>query len=241
MKRSLTILRRYARNQHPLWAIILVGLLGCAEKASREGNYSPNQETAQVRASIDKIPNVVKCRKTRTVWLEASDLCAAIQGMSNRIARIACISHFTNTLARVSVDTGLKNTNDRRVIDAQEDELANYWSFANWGFNLVNSENPDDLTAWDMSIKALSFYKETIKAIDDKESEGNTLCRTTLWHKKNMTITLGGWIRCIELQYSSRRHVMSPAQRATVLQKVKKALGELPPEMAKDDSSFDDD
>ena len=52
---------------------------------------------------------------------KVSDLCASIQGISNRIERIACISHFTNTLARVSVDTGLKNTTDRRVIDTQEE------------------------------------------------------------------------------------------------------------------------
>ena len=237
MNRSQVILRKYARSQHHLWAIILVGLIGCTEKAGHEGGYAPNQEIAQVRASIDKIPSMIKCNKTRNVWLEASDLCASIQGISNRIARIACISHFTNALARVSVDTGFKNTSDRRVIDTQEDELANYWSFANWGFNLVNSENTDDLTAWDMSIKALSLYKETIKAITDKESEGNTLCRITLWHKKNMTITLGGWIRCIDLQYSARRHLMSPVQRAVVLRKVKNVLGELPSEMAKDDES----
>ena len=237
MNRSQVTLRKYARSQHHLWVIILVGLLGCTEKASYEGGGSPNQEIAQVRASIDKIPNMVKCRKTISVLLEASDLCASIQGISNRIARIACIGHFTNTLARVSVDTGLKNTTDRQVIDTQEDELANYWSFANWGFNLVNSEDTDDLTAWDMSIKALSLYKETIRAIADKESEGNTLSRLTLWHKKNMTITLGGWIRCIDLQYASRRHLMSPVQRAVVLQKVKDALGELPSEMAKDDES----
>lgn len=237
MNRSHVILRKYARSRHYLWAIILVGLLGCAEKASHEGGDSPNQEIAQIRASIDKIPDMVKCHKTRNVWLEASDLCASIQGISNRIARSACISHFTNTIARVSVDTGLKNTTDRRVIDTQEDELANYWSFANWGFNLVNSENTDDLTAWDMSIKALSLYKETIKAITDQESDGNTLSRITLWHKKNMTITLGGWIRCIDLQYSARRHLMSPVQRAVVLRKVKNVLGELPSEMAKDDES----
>lgn len=102
---------------------------------------------------------------------------------------------------------------------------------------MVNSENTDDLTAWDMSIKALSLYKETIRAIADKESEGNTLSRLTLWHKKNMTITLGGWIRCLDLQYSARRHLMSPVQRAVVLQKVKNVLGELPAEMAKDEES----
>ena len=61
------------------------------------------------------------------------------------------------------------------------------------------------------------------------------------WHKKNMAIILGGWIKCIDLQYSSRRHVMSPAQRATVPQKVKNTLGGLPPEMAKDDGTLDDD
>ena len=64
---------------------------------------------------------MVKCPKTRSVMFKVSDLCASIQGISNRIERIACISHFTNTLARVSVDTGLKNTTDRRVIDTQEE------------------------------------------------------------------------------------------------------------------------
>ena len=44
MNRSQVILRKYARSQHLLWAIILVGLLGCTEKASHEGGDSPNQE-----------------------------------------------------------------------------------------------------------------------------------------------------------------------------------------------------
>ena len=216
-------------------AVILVGLLGCAESVDREATNSSDQEIAQICASIDKIPNTVKCRRTRKVWLEASDMCSSIRGITNRIARITCINYFTNILASVNIDTSLKNTSDRRVLDTQEDELANYWAFANWGFNLVNLEYPDDTTAWDILIKALGFYKEAIADIAEKESSNMSLCRITLWHKKNMTITLGGWMRCLDLQYSSRRHLMSPAQRAEVRQKVKKALGELPPEMAKDE------
>ena len=192
-------------------------------------------EIARINAAIDKIPLMMKERKTREVWLSASDLCSSIKAISNVNMRVASIDRFTNTLAGITVDTGLNDTPDRRMIGAQEDELANYWAFAEMGFGLLISEHPSDPSAWDLPIKALKLYKKTIQAIEENEKRGLLANRTTAWHKKNIGIAFDGWLRCFAIHYSSQRHLMSSAQLAEVRRKVKTALGELPPEMAKDE------
>lgn len=200
-----------------------------------DADATVSAEIARINAAIDKIPLMMKERKTREVWLSASGLCSSIKAISNVNMRVASIDRFTNTLAGITVDTSLKDTPDRRVIGAQEDELANYWAFAEWGFGLLISEHPGDPSAWDLPIKALKFYKKTILAIEEYEKRGSLANRAAAWHKKNIGIAFDGWLRCFAKHYSSQRHLMSSAQLAEVRCKVKTALGELPSEMAKDE------
>ena len=86
-----------------------------------------------------------------------------------------------------------------------------------------------------MPIKALEYYKNAISTIDKSTVDNKVVKRMLSWHKKNMEISFNGWMRCMDLLYSSRKHLLSDLQRREIRQKVKRTLDDLPPEMAKED------
>ena len=214
--------------------LMVLLMLGCSERKDVQEHHV-DDGMAQILGKIDKMQIMVKSRRTQKIRDVAFDLCTAIQAVTNSGKRVECIDHFTNMLARIAVDTNFKNTAKRSVLESQEDELANYWAFAHWGFSLASQEWPNDTEVWGMPIKALEYYKNAISTIDKSTVDDKAVKRTVSWHKKNMEISFNGWMRCLDLLYSSRKHLLSDLQRREIRQKVKRALDGLPPEMAKED------
>ena len=214
--------------------LMVLLLLGCSERKNVEEHHA-DDGVAQIHGKIDKMQIMVKSRNTQKIRDVAFDLCTAIQAVTNSGKRVECIDHFTNVLTRIVVDTSFKGTADRSLLESQEDELANYWAFAHWGFSLASQEWPNDTEVWSMPIKALEYYKNAISTIDKSTVDNKVVKRMLSWHKKNMEISFNGWMRCMDLLYSSRKHLLSDLQRWEIRQKVRRALDDLPPEMAKED------
>ena len=219
------------------WGIplIMAVLAGCSDK-DRCAMRQFDNDLAQIYKTIDAMPAMVKDRKTNKIWNTAFGLCTVIQSVTNKSMRGECIDRFTNTLFSIIVDTRRDNISNKDELGTLEDELSNYWAFAHWGFNLVVNEHPNDPASWDVLITALGNYIRTIQAINETIAKDDAVKRINAWHKKNVTTQFNGWVRCIDLMYSSRRGLMSSACRREVCRKLKNALGELPPEMAKDDA-----
>lgn len=219
------------------WSIslIMAALTGCSDKGHCAMHQFDN-DLVQIYTTIDAMPAMVKDRKPNKIWNTAFDLYTVIQSITNKSVRGECIDRFTNTLFSITIDTSRENIFNKKELGALEDELFNYWAFAQWGFNLVNNEHPNDPASWDILITALGNYSRMIQAIDETVTKDDAVKRIHAWHKKNVTTQFNGWVRCIDLMYSSRRDLMSSVCRREVCIRIKTALGELPPEMAKDDA-----
>ena len=219
------------------WSIslIMAALTGCSDKGHCAMHQFDN-DLVQIYTTIDAMPAMVKDRKTNKIWNTAFDLYTVIQSITNKSVRGECIDRFTNTLFSITIDTSRENIFNKKELGALEDELFNYWAFAQWGFNLVNNEHPNDPASWDILITALGNYSRMIQAIDETVTKDDAVKRIHAWHKKNVTTQFNGWVRCIDLMYSSRRDLMSSVCRREVCIRIKTALGELPSEMAKDDA-----
>ena len=216
-------------------SLIMAALTGCSDKGHCAMHQFDN-DLVQIYTTIDAMPAMVKDRKTNKIWNTAFGLCTVIQSITNKSLRDECIDRFTNTLFSITIDTSRENIFNKKELGALEDELFNYWAFAQWGFNLVDNEHPNDPASWDILVTALGNYSRMMQAIDETITKDDAVRRINAWHKKNVTTQFNGWVRCIGLMYSSRRGLMSSACRREVCKRIKAALGELPPEMAKDDA-----
>ena len=130
---------------------------------------------------------------------------------------------------------------------ALEDKLASrniwvnlnaYYELIECGFSMLCEMEPVNPEMWNFFLESPIRYKKALAMrIRRLESAGVPATRfraDTLFNE--LSDGLQNCSRIIESSwYPSARRRMSSAQRAIVLQKVKNALGELPPEMAKDD------
>ena len=212
----------------------LLSLVGRGKKEERITNQGD-----PILSSIERIPEMIHSRR----WREAdrfvySNICCSIRGIANKEQRVVYTRSYTNLVARIApvrvaeTNTAATALNDWRIA------MENYCDFVRWGTVLM-SENLDmNPEAWDFLLLPIFLLRQEIQAHQKRLFDQNVDSRHV---EKNAHIQMldGLLYRCTyeikRIWYPEAKRKLAPEQLQQVRQKVKKALGELPPEMAKDE------
>ena len=124
-----------------------------------------------------------------------------------------------------------------------DSRLRNLWSITQWAASAVFYHHPESVEGWNLLIDAVLKYRRAASAagmamesLDADNPLQRRQYRRHFLFKREMTAMAEVNICTIRVMYEGCRHRLTPQQRKAVCHKVRTALGELPPEMAKDDA-----
>ena len=223
-------------------AILL--LIGCERMESKPhvrpvANVQGNIE-CKIGQAMKKVPEWLNCCHIwEARWLVTSNISENVRKIADPAIRRRYVSSYTNLVFNL----------DFPVDAALEDKLASrnvwinlnaYYELIECGFSMMCEMEAMNPEMWNFLLESPIRYKKALVMRRRRlESAGVPATRfraDALFNE--LSDGLQNCSRIIESGwYPSARRRMSPVQRAVVRQKVKDALGELPPEMAKDDES----
>ena len=215
--------------------VIAVMMTGC-EKQDAVSNIETSSKD-EILSAINELSDKIHCRRSqRTDWFAYSNICCAVRQLADANKRRVYSIDYTNKVSKL-----LPRAVDVRAEDSVENwriAMENYVYLVRWGAVLSNENLSMDLGMWDFLLCPISLIRQEInshkqwlfsKKLDSRHVEKN-------YHVRMLGDLLYCCKREIELfWYPEAKRKLTPEQLQQVRQKVKKALGELPPEMAKDE------
>ena len=132
---------------------------------------------------------------------------------------------------------------DEKESACLDSRLRNLWSITQWAASAVFYHHPESMEGWNLLIDVVLKYRRAASAagmamerLDANNPLQRRQYRRHFLFKREMTTMAEVNICTIRVMYEGCRHRLTPQQRKDVCSKVRTALGELPPEMAKDDA-----
>jgi hypothetical protein len=219
-------------------AISIIGFFifaGCEKQGYASYEDVPSKD--EILQRIDELPMRLHSRQWREVDRFAySNICCAVRQFTNESRRICYSIAYTNKVLSLIPEPIVIRSNDSirnwRVI------IETYVDLVKWGFVLLNENMPMDPDMWDFLLHPIILIRQEIDShkrwltamnLDSRHVEKNE-------HIRELRDLVYSCQREIDLcWYREAKCKMSPEQLKEVRCNVKAALGELPPEMAKDE------
>ena len=215
-------------------------MVGCERNGQtgfEEGGGFIPEETSfrhKAEAMVERLDG-----KERDFRQSAYGLCCDIRKESDLEVRKRLIAIYTNIIQNVTVaisPDSLKDEEGLKVIDIR---LRNSWHLVEWSTATLFDLDPSSLEGWNSLILGVIRWRDTMAMIDRwmlqndiKKQWRNRL----IAFKRHLSSMYESKVWELGKTYWSLRHKMTPQQRHEVRKMVKAALGELPPEMAKDEA-----
>jgi len=218
-------------------SILLVNVLtGCEKRDAVLPVLTSSQ--SEIEAAIDELPQRLNCRRWReTDGFVYSNICCAVRQIDDKSKRVHYSVVYTNKV--LGLMPSLVSARTSEQLDIWRIKIENYVDMVRWGFALLNENLPMDVNMWDYLLAPLVLIRQEIKLHKNwLTSQGTDLKHVEKnYHVRMLRDLLYNCQREISVcWYEGAKHKMSAEQLRSVRWKIKKALGELPPEMAKDDA-----
>lgn len=215
--------------------IVLVNVLaGCENKDVVLPETASSQ--SKIEAAIDELPQRLSCRRWReTDWFAYSNICCAVRQIGDNGKRAHYSVVYTNKV--LGLMPTLVSARAPEQLESWRIKIENYIDMVRWGFVLLNENLPVDVGTWDFLLSPPVLIRQEIDLHKKWLSSQNVDLRHVEknYHVRMLRDLLYNCQREISVcWYEGAKHKMSAEQLQSVRRKIKEALGELPPEIAKD-------
>lgn len=208
---------------------------GTPHSKSLGGTKAESEEA--ILLTIKEIPKILNNpSRTRTALLLNSNICDNVRLITSSGARRKYVDMYTNVVAKLDfpVDVDLGDKTAARTVWIN---LENYSVLVDRGASMLcecETMNPE---VWDFLLTPPTRYRHALDLRTRRLMAASITARRfrtdALFNELRDGLSL--WARMIDAcWYPAAKRKMSPGQLAVVRQKVKNALGELPPGMAKE-------
>ncbi len=212
-------------------------LPGCA---SKDCGACKQKEVCErdIRQTLERLPNLLNCTQQWDAGLiVTSNIFENVRKLDDPCERRFYVSSYTSAI--LSLDFPIDVALDDKVASRRVAiNLSSYYELVECGFSMLcelDSMNPD---AWDFLLESPRKYKKALSMrITRLEAAGVSAVRfrtDALYNElrdgvQNCSCIIGkGW-------YPSAKRRMSSSQLKMIREKIKIALGDLPPEIEKDE------
>ena len=119
--------------------------------------------------------------------------------------------------------------------------MRNSWHLVEWGTTALFDSEPDSLVGWTFLISAAGRYRDVLEMIEKKLSQHSLAARQRMRldaFRRHISMMYESKVWGIGKTYWSLHDKIPPRQCEEIRKVVKRRLGALPAEMAKDDESI---
>ena len=214
--------------------------VGCGR--NDRGRNDEGQSTTHVEISFrNKLERLVASLdgKENSFRQSAYGLCCDIRNEAELTVRRRLLTAYTNAVNNLSVDISLDSLDDEKRLNVIDVRLRNSWHLSEWGTAALFDFEPANSEGWNFLIAGALRWRNALTMIDTKTHQDSIKAqwRKRLYaFKRHLSSMYESKVWGLGKTYWSLRHKMTPGQRQEVRKNVMEALGELPPEMAKDDA-----
>lgn len=178
--------------------------------------------------------------KENLVRRSAYELCCEIRKETDAVDRLRLVAFYTNAIQKLSVDIASDHLDDEKGINDIDVRLRNSWHFVEWGTAALFDTEPDSLAGWTFLISAAGRYRDVLEMIEKKLSQRSLAARQRMRldaFRRHISIMYESKVWGIGKTYWSLHDKIPPRQCEEIRKIVKRRLGVLPSEMAKDNES----
>ena len=153
---------------------------------------------------------------------------------------LACI--YAQTVRTIQFDVENMAKGDEKENSRLDSRLRNLWNISEWAAHSIFLRHPESLEGWNLLINVVLKYREAatvagkaMEGLDVNNSIQHRKHRRYFMFKREMMSMSEAYTCTIGWMYEACRQRLTPQQRQNICREIKAKLGELPPEMTKDE------
>ena len=224
-----------------LAAITLV--IGCGKNDSQikcDRGMESVPEDVSFRYAVEALTENLS-RNENGFRQSAYRLCCDIRKESDMDVRRRLIAIYTNAIPRVLGCISRDCFKGEEGLNKVDVRLRNSWHLTEWGTAALFDLEPGSPGGWDYLIAGVSQWRDALAMIDKSmlEEDIKSQWRNRLQaFKRHLASMYESKFWGLGKTYWSLRRKMTQEQRQDIRKTTKRILGELPPEMAKDEQKL---